>query len=323
MRMAEVVATTNPGKDTARPEMVHVPHRIILFGELLADIFPDQEVIGGAPFNVARHLQSFGMHPLLISRMGKDRLGEKLVNLVGHFGMDRAGIQVDAIHPTGQVRVHMEGADHSFEILPDQAYDYINAKPVRRIARTHQPSLIYFGTLAQRHAVSREALQMLLNSADAPRMLDLNLRAPWYDTATLHDSLSATELVKLNGEELATLASLLELPCKNAQEQAECLMARFPIQKLLVTEGPDGAWLLSSDGSLVTVTGKHEAPVIDTVGAGDAFSAVFIFGFLSAWPAALILKRADAFARAICGIQGAVPINEGFYEPFLRDWEAH
>ena len=304
----------------SQPERAPDPRRIMLFGELLVDVFRDRASIGGAPFNVARHLRSFGMLPLLISRTGDDALGETLSVLLNLFQIDRMGIQIDAVHPTGQVRVCLHDGKHDFEILPDQAYDYIDAEEVRRVALTHTPSLVYFGTLAQRNRESLAALQTLLKTVEAPRLLDLNLRAPWYDSRVIRESLAAADVLKLNEDEFAVLAHVLDLSGRDISEWSQNLMKGFALQKILVTMGAGGAWLLNADGTETHVRGNPETSVMDTVGAGDAFAAVFILGLLQGWPDRLVLERADAFARAVCGIRGAVPMDDRFYEPFVVDW---
>ncbi|NNM83413.1 MAG: carbohydrate kinase, partial [Burkholderiales bacterium] len=153
---------------------------VVLFGEVLADRFPDGDVLGGAPFNVARHLKAFGLNPVLITRVGNDELKDELMRRMVDCGMETLGVQIDPEHPTGQVLVHFEDGKHRFEIAPDQAYDHIHAGMAERASLSIQPDLVYFGTLAQRNKVSRRALCNLLR-CDAPRMLDLNLREPWYN----------------------------------------------------------------------------------------------------------------------------------------------
>ena len=137
------------------------PDTVVLFGEILVDVFPDRRVLGGAPFNVARHLQAFGLHPVLISRTGNDALRDELMAGMSDLGMDTGGVQSDPVHPTGQVLVHMDEGGHSFEILPEQAYDFIDARSADEIALASRPGLFYFGTLAQRHPVSCRALESL------------------------------------------------------------------------------------------------------------------------------------------------------------------
>lgn len=152
--------------------------RVVLFGEILADIFPDRSVLGGAPFNVARHLKAFGRNPVLLTRVGDDELGRNVLDTMKRSGMAAGGVQSDKIHPTGQVKVHLENSDHRFEILPAQAYDFINSAVARMVRLPLTPALVYFGTLAQRHDISRRALATLLRSTAAAKFLDINLRAP-------------------------------------------------------------------------------------------------------------------------------------------------
>ncbi|MDP3687992.1 MAG: carbohydrate kinase [Sulfurimicrobium sp.] len=309
------------------PKLLTKPVRqggtVALFGEILADRFPDRSVLGGAPFNVARHLQAFGLHPVLITRTGSDALREELLTCMEKSGMDTLGVQCDPLHPTGQVIVHMEQGGHRFEISPNQAYDFIHAGVARMVALSTQPDLIYFGTLAQRHKISRRALNGLLQSVNAPRMLDINLRAPWYDAQTLKRSLLRADLVKINDEELKIIARQLRLPGDNAVEQARGLIEQFSLAQLLVTCGAAGAWHLTADGTLTYAEGGALASgMVDTVGAGDGFAAVFILGTQRGWPASLILSRANRFAAALCGIRGAIPEDPHFYQPFLQEWEA-
>jgi len=294
---------------------------ILLFGEVLADIFDDRKVFGGAPFNVARHLQAFGLHPVLITRTGNDELRRELLAVIKDAGMDDCGIQLDVSHPTGQVMVHMEGREHRFEILPEQAYDYIHAGITHMITLAVRPQLIYFGTLAQRSAKSAQALGALIRSSNAPRFLDINLRKPWYDAPILERSLRRANLVKINQEELDILTSLFRLSGKNQVQNADALVRCFGLDRVLVTCGEQGAWLLDNEGKVEGVEGSASSrPLMDTVGAGDGFASVYILGLLRGWPATLTLSRANDFAATLCEIRGAIPDSPEFYEPFIKDW---
>lgn len=294
---------------------------VALFGEVLADRFPDRYVLGGAPFNVARHLQAFGLHPVLITRTGNDALREELLSSMARYEMDTIGVQCDPVHPTGQVIIHMEQGGHRFEISPNQAYDFIHAGVTRLVSLSSQPELIYFGTLAQRHNVSRHALNCLFQSIAAPRMLDINLREPWYDAQILKRSLSRADLVKMNSDELASIANQLRLHCDGPEAQAAALIEQFSLQQILVTCGAEGAWELDANGMKTGASGiAPSAGIIDTVGAGDGFSAVYILGRLSSWQPGLTLSRANRFAAALCSIRGAIPDEPNFYTPFLQDW---
>lgn len=280
----------------------------VLFGEVLADMFPGQSVLGGAPYNVARHLQVLGFSPLLISRIGNDALADALIGEMTQRGLSTNGMQHDPVHPTGRVRVMLENNSHRFDILPEQAYDFIQPEPMRRLLRESPPQLAYFGTLAQRALQSRDAAQAFLRECQCPLFLDVNLRAPWYDQAIVAASLQAAHVVKLNGEELAVVARMFGYAGLDEIAQANALQQHFELEGIVVTCGEKGCWLLDSAQQLhfarPTADGR---PVVDTVGAGDAFAAVYMQGWLSGWDVQATLQRACDYASAQCRVRGAAP----------------
>lgn len=312
-------AENNNLASLSNSQAIVMNHSVALFGEVLADVFPDRSVLGGAPFNVARHLCRFGLAPLMITRTGDDPLRSQLLAEMLRLGMDTTCVQVDPLHPTGKVIVHMEGAGHRFEILPDQAFDHIRADEI--VLPAEPPALTYFGTLIQRCPESRYALDAFLAGSTSPRFLDINLRLPWYDLNTIERSLLLADQLKINDEELALLAGMLGLRGE-PEQQAAALIRDYSLASVLVTCGGRGAWLLQKNGELVRVEGKSTIPLADTVGAGDAFAAVFIHGMLQQWPPQTTLARANEFAAAICAVRGAAPSDEGFYQAFLSGWHA-
>lgn len=302
---------------------MHSGATVALFGEVLADIFPDRSVLGGAPFNVARHLKAFGLNPILITRTGNDALRAELLDAMSACGMATMGVQCDQSHPTGRVQVDFAEGTHRFNILPDQAYDHIQEEVVRTVALSIRPELVYFGTLAQRQEVSRNALKMLMSHAKASTFFDVNLRAPWFDAQVLRRSLYQADTVKLNNEELEVLAQLFAFPGDTLTGHAHAFIQTFDIGRVLVTCGAEGAKLVRRDGTEISLS-PEGAPieVVDTVGAGDGFSAVFMLGHLCGWSIEQTLARAHAFAAAICTLRGAAPEHADFYEPFLREWQS-
>lgn len=295
--------------------------RVMLFGEVLADMFPDGEVFGGAPYNVARHLKAFGRNPVLLSRVGNDGLGKAVLDTMLKSEMVTAGVQCDPMHPTGQVKVHLENGGHQFEILPMQAYDFIHPTVARMVRLPLSPALVYFGTLAQRHEVSRRALSTLLRSTSSAKFLDINLRFPWYDEKTLRISLQYADILKLNMEELLLLVKMFNLEGKEPQEQIRQLINQFSLKEVVLTCGSEGAWQVDYAGKIIESGGRKRLDtVVDTVGAGDGFAAVYILGLLRRWATLKTLERANQFAAAICGIRGAVPERTDFYEPFIKEW---
>lgn len=294
---------------------------VVLFGEVLADIFPDQSVLGGAPFNVARHLQAFGLHPVMISRTGNDLLREELLREMGRLGMDTLGIQCDQKHPTGQVQVQMENGNHRFTILPDQAYDHIHAGMAHMITMSIKPELVYFGTLAQRSMPSRLALDKFLSDSKCPHFFDINLRSPWYNKHTVQRSLMCSDIVKMNEDELEIVASYFKINAPTPLLKAKSLLDQFDLKYLLVTCGEHGAWLINQQHETYNAepaAGAHT--IVDTVGAGDAFSAAIIVGLLHDWAMPVAMQRANQLAAAICGIRGGAPQQHDFYIPFKQAW---
>jgi fructokinase len=294
---------------------------IALFGEVLADIFPDKYVMGGAPFNVARHLNAFDFHPVLITRTGQDALKDELLQEMNAKNMDTKGVQHDPVYPTGQVKVTLTQGNASYDILPDQAYDFIHAGMTHMITMSIKPEITYFGTLAQRGVKSRLALDQFLSDGKSPRFLDINLRKPWYNKHTISRSLKRADIVKLNEDELAIVAQTFSIAGQDLQAKAIALIKQFQLQEVIVTCGAEGAWTINHEGILTHVKAHAMLEMVDTVGAGDAFAAVYIVGLLKGWTVEDRLTRANAFASAICGVRGAVPEDLTFYQPFKQAWQ--
>jgi fructokinase len=301
----------------------------VIFGEALVDEFPTEQVIGGAPFNVARHLAAFMAPPLMITRIGDDRNGQAVRAEFERFVMPETGLQIDPIEETGRVVVERDAQGHRFTILPRQAYDFIDPQAAASSLAGVPASLLYFGTLAQRAERSRLALEAVLEATPARRFLDLNLRAGQVIEPVVTRSLQAADIVKLNEEELQTLFQWYfqigrdDPPLATPEVHAACraLLDRFSLDALIVTLGHRGSVYFGADGSLVANRDNPAPPfVIDTVGAGDAFSAIFLLGSLRGWPLELTLARANEFAGAICAVMGAVPRDINFYDKWVARW---
>ncbi len=295
--------------------------RVALFGEALADIFPHQRVWGGAPLNVARHLHRFGAQPLFVTCLGSDDLGDELFQAIAESGMATSAIQRSDRYPTGRVEIDLADGAHRFTIPGEQAYDHIDGHLATAVTGPFQPRVVYFGTLAQRCAASRDALGEILSLCPALTFCDINLRSPWYRKDTLEHSLQRTDILKLNHEELDLLAEMFTLAADHPEDQLARLMDDFGLQQIVLTRGEEGAWLLTADGHLTKVDSPPLAtPLVDTVGAGDAFCAVYILGILEGWPPSQTLARANHFAAAVCGIRGALPADDELHEQYRRLW---
>jgi len=288
--------------------------RPVLFGEVLFDHFPDGEVVlGGAPFNVAWHLNAFGARPVLISRVGNDALGRRIRNAMQTWQMDTAGLQLDSAHPTGMVDVSIEHGEPHYDIVEQRAWDFIDDDSLPPVTYA---ALLYHGSLALRSPVSRQALDSLRANLDAPVFLDVNLRPPWWSLEEVKHNLGTARWVKLNDEELEALT-----PAGNSLEQrAAALQQSHGIELLITTLGAEGALAHDNTGLSLQVKPTATDTLTDTVGAGDAFTAVIILGLLNAWDLEQTLQRAQTFASAIVGIRGATPDHQDFYTVFRQHW---
>jgi fructokinase len=286
----------------------------VIFGEVLFDHFPDGSVVlGGAPFNVAWHLQALGISPLLISRVGDDPLGHRILDTMSAWGMDLSGIQLDTDHPTGTVEVTFERSEPRFDIVSDRAYDFIDSAKLPTIAA---PALLYHGSLALRSPHSRNAAEQLLAEDKTPVFMDVNLRPPWWKKSQLRSLLERATWAKLNDVELLELETAED----DLQTRARKLQLELELELVIITLGKKGAMALGADGTVKNVTPNSGDKLVDSVGAGDAFSAIVIYGLLRGWDLQKILERAQAFASAIVGIRGATPSEREFYKPFINDW---
>jgi len=285
-----------------------------IFGEVLFDCFEDgSRVLGGAPFNVAWHLQAFNCRPLLISRVGDDPMGRQIRDTMLQWGMSAAGLQLDSGRASGEVQVSLQAGQPSFDIVEDRAYDHIDAGAIPPLS----PSLIYHGTLALRHPESAAALNELLLQYQAPVFMDVNLRRPWWSLSQTEKLLQRAKWVKVNDAELEIL---VDEP-GSLTAKAERLMERHDLSWLIVTRGKEGAISLDSLGNVLESNPVAAVKVVDTVGAGDAFASVCILGLHRDWPFALILERAQRFAALLVESRGATLNDPQTYNALLTAWQ--
>jgi fructokinase len=287
--------------------------RVLVFGEVLFDVFPDGAArLGGAPFNVAWHLQGFGLEPFFVSRVGEGERGANVRERMSDWGMDTRGLQADDRRPTGAVWVRMERGEPSYEIVPDVAFDAIDAEALEDIVRRNDWAMAYHGSLALREQGNRAAWARLAAACGAPVFVDVNLRDPWSPTARVQAMLAAARWAKVNEDELARLAGEGAAACEAA--------LNFSLEALVVTRGEAGASVGRADGKVWEALAVGVDNLVDTVGAGDAFSAVVVLGLLRQWPWDTVLRRASGFAALVCGQAGAIIENRAVYEARLAVW---
>ena len=293
--------------------------RLLVFGEVLFDCFPGgRQVLGGAPFNVAWNLQAFGLSPLFVSRVGTDDFGAKVRHAMTMWGMDTSGLQVGSQRLTGAVEVELQGSEPSYTILPDRAFDFIDAQQLPSFA---PDCILYHGTLGVRNFESEESLEtiyrhIVLETPQPKIFVDANLRAPWWTPELVDKWLSRASWLKVSERELQDIVP----DGDSLDERIARLMSTLQLEVAIVTRGELGAIAVSAGDTRIEQVPSLTLDVVDTVGAGDAFSSVLLLGFAKGWPLSLSMQRAQEFANAVVGIRGATSHDRTFYEAFSTTW---
>lgn len=289
---------------------------IISIGEILFDCYPDYKVLGGAPFNFLYHVWRLSGKGKFVSRIGEDDLGEEILNRLEKENFDTLFIQKDKLHKTGVVQVKLdENKIPEYIIEENVAYDFIEYKNDLGNYIKNETGLIYFGTLAQRNDVSRETIQKT-SGGGSKVFYDINLRQRFYSKEIIEESLKNSDVVKLNEDELKVVNELLIEADYDFVQTSQNVIKKFGIDLLCVTLGDEGAALFKKDE-----INKHKHAVeniVDTVGAGDAYSAVLCLGYLLNWDLNKINNLASEFAAEICTTKGAIPGDKKFYNKYLE-----
>jgi len=283
---------------------------VVAFGEALWDLLPTGPVLGGAPLNFAYRVHALGHPSIIVSRLGKDDFGQKAREQIVTLAMDDTGLQCDDTYPTGTVEIYFdEDKNPDYTIIENVAYDYIEFSDTLANIVEHADCLC-FGTLAQRHTVSRRTLQRLLSKFSGKfRLLDINLRKNCYSTETIESSLQQANILKLNDEEIAILVDLLGLQGNSAPDQVENLLKHAGLEYCVVTLGERGAFALSRRGEKIYVPGYH-VNLVDPCGSGDGFTAGFIHALLGGRSLNQACRLGNALGAMVAQQEGATqPIS--------------
>ncbi len=278
------------------------PFTAVCFGEVLWDILPHASLPGGAPMNVAYHLNQLGVPTAMISRVGNDSLGEELLQFISSRGLDVSFIQKDETHDTGTVLATLNGNNVSYEILEPVAWDFIQySMQVQKLVSSAK--YFIFGSLVARSEKSAQTLFELLETAPY-KILDINLRKPHYERKILEYLMQHTDMLKLNSDELQLLGEWYGLR-GNENEQMQALQQKFRFNTIITTRGDKGAAVLH-DGAYYEHAG-FKVQVADTIGSGDAFLAGFISKFIQPVAMAEALEFACRMGAFVATKHGACP----------------
>ncbi|MER0438797.1 carbohydrate kinase [Emticicia sp. W12TSBA100-4] len=277
---------------------------IVCFGEVLWDLLPTGKIAGGAPMNVAVHANQLGLDAIMISAVGDDELGEGITSFLSSRGLSVSTIQKNE-YQTGIVEVTLDAkGSPSYEIIQPVAWDFIrlteNAKKAVQVT-----DALVFGSLALRNEVSKNTLFALQAEAKL-KVLDINLRKPFYTSELADELFKVADIVKVNDEELEMICAWYG-QTGDETANAKFLKERYQLKGIIVTRGGNGAFFIDENNEFAEHQG-FKVTVNDTIGSGDSFLASFITKWLNGEKPAEALKFACAVGAFVATQKGATPV---------------
>ncbi len=290
--------------------MLSKNHIVVGLGELLWDLLPAGKQLGGAPANFAYITSLLGDDGIPASRLGQDARGAEAIRRLGELALPTEFIQRDADHPTGTVKVEVDSSGQPrFEISEAVAWDFLDWTPQwQKLAQ--QADAVCFGSLAQRSERSRSTIRsfLLASRPSAARVFDVNFRQHFYTAQVFAESMKLATVVKLNHEELPRIMRLFELEHRSEEDSARRLLSLYELKLVCLTRGDGGSILVSADE-----TNEHpgfKVKVADTVGAGDAFTAALVHGYLRGTALMQINETANRVGAWVASQSGATPVSK-------------
>lgn len=276
---------------------------VVGIGELLWDVLPTGKKAGGAPINFVYHATQLGAEGYAISAVGKDELGEEIVQELDNNHIAHCIESVD--YPTGTVEVTLEKGIPTYNIIENVAWDHIPVSS-KAIEIVKEAKAICFGTLAQRNMDSRKALTELLSYApeEALRFFDINIRQNYYSKELILDLLGKANILKINDEELEMLRPMMGLE-GDYEVCCKALLEKYGLKYVILTAGSKFSAIYSTDEN--SVIGTPKVAVADTVGAGDSFSGAFVYSILAGKSLKEAHRKAVNTAAFVCSKEGAWP----------------
>ncbi|KQB42001.1 Fructokinase [Flavobacterium daejeonense] len=288
---------------------------VVCFGEILWDVFPTHKKIGGAPLNVALRMRSLGVNSSIISKIGNDENGKEIVQYIYNHNISSELIQEDSEYKTGVVHVMInEKGNASYDIHYPSAWDKIaiNEKMLQQVS---EADAFVYGSLICRDEISRASLFALLDKAKY-KILDANLRAPYYTTDVLIELMNKADFIKLNDEELFEISKKMDSPYNSFEQNIKFIAEKTNTAQICVTKGAFGA-VLFCNGKFYYNSG-YFVNVVDTVGAGDSFLATLIIRLLRGKSPQKSLNYACAIGALVAASEGANPkISEKEIKKFM------
>jgi fructokinase len=288
---------------------------VLGIGELLWDVFPERKVLGGAPANFAYHASQLGCNGYTLSAIGKDNLGQEIINQLSEKRLNNLIEKVDFPTGTVQVTLDMQGVPQ-YEICENVAWDNIPLS-TRAKELAENCSAVCFGSLAQRSKVSRGTIQKLLSLVpdNAYKIFDINLRQHFYNKEIIHQSLLNSNVLKINDDEINFLAEMHGLQELTEQEICMQFLKMYGLDIVIETKGAAGSYVM--DNNEVSWLNTPKVKVADTVGAGDAFTGAFVSAMLHGKTLLEAHQLAVEVSAYVCTQHGAMPALHSEYQKII------
>jgi fructokinase len=282
--------------------------KIVSFGEVLWDILPSTEHLGGAPFNFAWHAHNLGHEVCFVSAVGNDQRGSRALEQMADLGLSTPFVRRVSNYPTGTVTVALDSLESpQYVIHRPTAYDFPALGPAEFDALLNPaPDWIYFGTLQQTSAPAHNLLLKLIAAAPTARYFyDVNLRVDCFTPELVQALVRRAHVVKLNEQEIPFLREIIGLQGDSLEQFCRNCLRTFQLSAVCITLGPKGCALLM-DNEYLEAPG-FSVKVADTIGAGDAFSAALIHGISAGWTAAQIAEFPNRIGALVASRPGGTP----------------
>jgi len=281
----------------------------LCFGAILWDIVEEEKRIGGAPFNFAAHLSKLGLSSYLYTRIGSSSGDVETMNQLVEKGVNTEFVQRDTFRETGYSKIQLDdNRVPVYQFCKNGTHEYIDVTPeIIDSIRQKEFQLFYYGTFCQRGSVTRNSLQTIMQSCTFPvTIFDINLREPYPDFTILQPLLKYTDILKLNEDELIYISKLFLDDYSDFQESVLKIKEIFGIKIVCITKGPDGSTVFDEINNRYDLSVEH-VEIVDTVGAGDAFCAGFVFAYLNGNSIPTCAQFANALGGFVCTRKEAVP----------------
>ena len=292
--------------------------KALAFGEVLWDIIDGNPHLGGAPLNFASHIAQCGAKSYILSRVGDDSLGKSAIARMKDNKVQTDLIQIDPVHETGTVKVTLSNGQPDYDIRENVAYDYIEYNEQVKSFNKVSFDLFYFGSLAQRSKISADTLYTLLDGNDFPDVFfDVNLRKDGFNGSILSRSFEYASILKLNTTELPVISQLVFNEDLSHEDFCKRITEKFEIRIVIITAAENGCYIFTNQ-HLSHMSGI-KVEVADAVGAGDAFSAAFMYQYAKSKNAIKAASIANKIGAYVASKKGAVPAYSDEIKKMLKE----